>query len=131
MRKPGCPAGEARPRRTSARCARRSSTAAAEILRRFQPRLQELSEELEAELELADLRKANLNATHLEGANLGGAELEQADLFVAYLENADLEYAKGITEEQLAQQAILTGATMPNGQKYEDWLKSKGSGEDG
>jgi hypothetical protein len=50
MRKPGCPAGEARPRRTSARCARRSSTAAAEILRRFQPRLQELSEELEAEL---------------------------------------------------------------------------------
>jgi len=22
-------------------------------------------------------------------------------------------------------------ATMPNGQKYEEWLKSKGSGEDG
>jgi hypothetical protein len=25
----------------------------------------------------------------------------------------------------------LEGATMPNGQKYEDWLKSKGSGKDG
>jgi hypothetical protein len=23
----------------------------------------------------------------------------------------------------------LEGATMPNGQMYEDWLKSKGSGE--
>jgi hypothetical protein len=26
---------------------------------------------------------------------------------------------------------IVSGATMPNGQKYEDWFKSKGSGEDG
>jgi hypothetical protein len=25
----------------------------------------------------------------------------------------------------------LEGATMPNGQKYEDWLKSKGGGEEG
>ena len=25
----------------------------------------------------------------------------------------------------------LEGATMPNGQKYEDWLKSKDRGEDG
>jgi hypothetical protein len=24
----------------------------------------------------------------------------------------------------------LKGATMPNGQKYEEWLKSKGHGED-
>ncbi len=24
----------------------------------------------------------------------------------------------------------LEGATMPNGQKYEEWLKSKGSGEE-
>ncbi len=30
------------------------------------------------------------------------------------------------------QQAFtLEGATMPDGQKYEDWLKSKDSGEDG
>ena len=25
----------------------------------------------------------------------------------------------------------LEGATMPNGQKYEDWLKSKDRGENG
>ena len=34
--------------------------------------------------------------------------------------------------EQLERQAAsLEGAIMPNGQKYEDWLKSKGRGEDG
>jgi hypothetical protein len=33
----------------------------------------------------------------------------------------------GVTNEQLQQQAAsLKGATMPDGQKYEDWLKSKG-----
>jgi uncharacterized protein YjbI with pentapeptide repeats len=51
----------------------------------------------------------------LTDANLAGADLTDAI----------------ITEEQLAQCASLEGATMPNGQKYEDWLKSKGSGEDG
>jgi hypothetical protein len=29
------------------------------------------------------------------------------------------------------QQGSLEGATMPNGQKYEDWLKSKDRKEDG
>jgi hypothetical protein len=33
--------------------------------------------------------------------------------------------AIGVTEEELAQQAYsLEGATMPNGRKYEDWLRS-------
>jgi len=27
--------------------------------------------------------------------------------------------------------AYLEGATMPNGQKYEDWIKSKGGGAEG
>jgi hypothetical protein len=42
-----------------------------------------------------------------------------------------LEYApesgkQQITNEELEQQAAsLEGATMPNGQKYQDWLKSK------
>jgi transposase len=35
------------------------------------------------------------------------------------------------TEEQLTAAASLEGASMPNGQKYEGWLKSKGRGEDG
>jgi hypothetical protein len=39
---------------------------------------------------------------------------------------ADLEGAQG----QLADTRSLQGATMPNGQKYENWLKSKGRAED-
>jgi hypothetical protein len=40
--------------------------------------------------------------------------------------------ADWITNEELEHQAkSLEGATMPNGQKYESWLKSKGSGDDG
>jgi uncharacterized protein YjbI with pentapeptide repeats len=60
---------------------------------------------------------------------LSGANLSDADL-----SGADLSSATGVTNEELEQQAEsngLEGATMPNGQKYEDWLKSKGHGEDG
>ncbi len=50
----------------------------------------------------------------------------------ADLRGANLSEALGITNEELEQQAAsLEGATMPNGQKYEDWLKSKGRGADG
>ena len=50
----------------------------------------------------------------------------------ADLRGANLSEALGITNEELEQQAAsLEGATMPNGQKYEDWLKSKGRREDG
>ena len=58
-------------------------------------------------------------------ANLEGANLEGADLTVVHLEGAE------VTQERLDQAQFLEGATMPNGQKYEDWLKSKGGGEDG
>jgi hypothetical protein len=45
---------------------------------------------------------------------------------------ADLRGAEGITNEELEQHAqSLKGATMPNGQKYEDWLKSEDRREDG
>jgi hypothetical protein len=38
----------------------------------------------------------------------------------------------GVTEKQVPHEVdSLASATMPNGQKYEDWLKSKGSREDG
>jgi uncharacterized protein YjbI with pentapeptide repeats len=60
--------------------------------------------------------------TNLSGANLSGADLS----------GADLSGAVGITSEELEQQAkSLEGATMPDGCKYEDWIKDKkGSGKD-
>jgi uncharacterized protein YjbI with pentapeptide repeats len=80
----------------------------------------------------ANLSYANLSGARLSRANLREANLRGADVIVANLGHADLRGARGVTNEQLEQQArILEGATMPNGQKYEDWLKSKGRGEDG
>jgi uncharacterized protein YjbI with pentapeptide repeats len=105
-----------------------------------------------------DLRGANLKAADLRGTSLYGAKvgyyffrdritasviateeiptnLTDADLREAHLEGASLSHAnlsgaKGVTNEELDQQAAsLEGATMPNDQKYEDWLKSKGRGE--
>jgi hypothetical protein len=76
-----------------------------------------------ADLGYVDLRVANLN---LRVANLRGADLRGADLSGAYLRGA-----KGWTEEQLTAAKSLERATMPNGQKYKDWLKSKGGGEEG
>jgi hypothetical protein len=39
-----------------------------------------------------------------------------------------LRRAVGITNEKLAQETLnLDGATMPNGQKYEDWIKNRES----
>jgi uncharacterized protein YjbI with pentapeptide repeats len=59
-------------------------------------------------------------------ADLRGADLSHANLFAAYLRGADLSEARGITNDELEQEASsLEGATMPNGQKYEDWLKEK------
>jgi hypothetical protein len=71
--------------------------------------------------------KAGKLPPRLMETDLSGADLSRADL-----SEADLGGAKGITNEQLEQQArSLKGATMPDGQKYEDWLKSKGRSEDG
>ena len=65
--------------------------------------------------------------TDLSGANLSNADLSGSDLSGANLNNA-----QGITNEELEQQSSsLEGATMPNGQKYEDWLKSNNRKEDG
>jgi uncharacterized protein YjbI with pentapeptide repeats len=79
------------------------------------------------EMSGADLSDANLNYADLSGANLSFAHLNDAHLNDADLSGADLRGARGVTNEQLEQQAAsLEGATMPNGQKYEDWLKSNG-----
>jgi len=82
-----------------------------------------------------NLENAILRGAHLEGANLLNAHLCKADLEGTYLEGtdlrgADLSEAKGWTAEQLSAAKSLEGATMPNGQKYEDWLKSRDSGKD-
>jgi uncharacterized protein YjbI with pentapeptide repeats len=86
-----------------------------------------------AYLEGTNLSGANLRGTTLGGATLSSATLSNANLVDADLSGADLNGAAGITNEQLHQQAAaLERATMPNGQKYEDWRKDKeGRGRDG
>jgi hypothetical protein len=106
----------------------------------------------------AHLGAADLRGAYLQDAKLSGAYLYDTDLRGAYLSEADLSDAEGrfesgarmirtrldgahldgadltnarVSEEQLREAESLEGATMPNGQKYEDWLKSKGSREDG
>jgi Pentapeptide repeats (8 copies) len=111
-----------------------------------------------ANLSRADLPKANLSGADLTRADLTRADLTRADLTHATLSDANLSDAKGrfetgarmrgadlagadlggadltnaeITKEQLEEAESLEGATMPNGQKYEEWLKSKDRGEEG
>jgi uncharacterized protein YjbI with pentapeptide repeats len=93
------------------------------------------------DLSKTTLRLANLSSARLTSADLSEANLTDATLSDANLSGADLSGAfkynnegtrQLITGEELELQASsLEGATMPNGQKYEDWLKSKGSGDDG
>jgi hypothetical protein len=88
------------------------------------------------DLRSADLSRADLDNADLRGADLSGAYLHEARLPYADLREADLALAiltgaMGLTEEQLEHTKTLEDATMPNGQKYEEWLKSKGRGEDG
>jgi hypothetical protein len=51
------------------------------------------------------------------------ADLSGADLSGADLTGADLRGALGVTEEQLDLVWRLEGAIMPNGKKFEDWIK--------
>jgi uncharacterized protein YjbI with pentapeptide repeats len=84
----------------------------------------------------ADLTNADLSSADLTGADLTGEDHLTSEDFPwsADLTNADLSHANltdaKVTPEQLAAAKTLKGATMPNGQKYEDWLKSReGEGE--
>ena len=90
-----------------------------------------------AKLSNVDLSKAfligtDLSEANLSGANLSGANLSRANLSRVRLNKANLSDAKGVNNKQLAQQAaFLNGATMPDGQKYENWRKdNEGSGKD-
>jgi uncharacterized protein YjbI with pentapeptide repeats len=82
-----------------------------------------------ADLSVADLWLANLSGADLSGADLSGADLSAAHLSGADLSEADLSRADlseaELTKEQLQLAKSLEGATMPDGQNYEDWLKDK------
>ena len=85
-----------------------------------------------ADLSDASLIGADLRDANLISADLSRADLSEANLIGANLENANLSGAEGITNAELEQQAVsLVGADLPNGQKYEDWLKSELREEDG
>jgi uncharacterized protein YjbI with pentapeptide repeats len=66
-----------------------------------------------------------LALSDLTGVNFVGVDLQ----------GANLTNAIGITNEELELQAqtpewSLAGATMPNGRKYEDWIKDREDGKE-
>ena len=79
----------------------------------------------QANLSGANLSGANLVGAYLVEADLSGADLSGANLSDAALSRANLSDAGGLTDEQIAEAESFGGATLPNGQKYEDWLKDK------
>lgn len=98
----------------------------------------------EADLGNAKLFGANLSLAKLDGANLSEAVLigdKRSTLFQRISatrkytlggvgpKNADLSGANltnaYVSEKQLDSAESLKGATMPNGRKYENWLKIK------
>ena len=82
----------------------------------------------------ANLRRVHLPGVDLSGANLQEANLQEANLLEANLLEADLSGADlsgAIVAEKHLTKAKLEGATMTNGQKFEDWLRSKVSSKDG
>jgi uncharacterized protein YjbI with pentapeptide repeats len=93
---------------------------------------------VEAKLQSANLEDANLQGARLVSANLTDARLGDgldgndrgANLEGANLEGTNLEGAS-VTQKQLDQAESLQGAIMPNGRKYEDWLKDEEDREGG
>jgi uncharacterized protein YjbI with pentapeptide repeats len=86
----------------------------------------------EADLSRADLTGANLRTVDLRGADLREAKVHWAKLSGAKLDGTKLQGGLGWSEKQLNVAKSFEEATMPDGQKYEDWLKDdEGSGETG
>jgi uncharacterized protein YjbI with pentapeptide repeats len=116
-----------------------------DVLRRVQDRVPEeyrTSLDLrETNLQGANLQGANLLETNLRGAfhhyadlhyaDLQGANLQGVNFIGAILRGANLQRAN-VSTHRLADTLTLRGATMPNGEKYEDWLKDREQrGKDG
>jgi uncharacterized protein YjbI with pentapeptide repeats len=82
-----------------------------------------------AELNNVNMDNAELIDARLPRADLSGADLSGVDLPGADLSGAILAGASGVSCHQAGGgkkgAESLDGATMPNGQKYEDWLKGK------
>lgn len=76
-----------------------------------------------AKLVNANLREAKLMAARLISAELDGADFAGADLTAANLRDAI------ISDEQRLMAAELSGATMPDGTKYDDWAKRRAEDE--
>jgi uncharacterized protein YjbI with pentapeptide repeats len=72
----------------------------------------------------AFLREADLVDAKLNGSNLRGAILTGAHFTSANFEGVDLSVAL-VTTEQVQNAKSLEGATIPNGQKYEHWIKDR------
>jgi uncharacterized protein YjbI with pentapeptide repeats len=92
--------------------------------------LRELNRRGEADEHGGILIGVNLSSSvHWGGADLREAILREVDLSRAILGRADLRGANLrsaiVIGEQVVQAHSLEGATMPNGQKYEEWLKDK------
>lgn len=85
----------------------------------------------DANLRGAYLYRANMRDAVLRGADFRDATLSNTDLTGANLEDADLRRANlqsaKVTEDQLMKARKLDGATMPNGQKYEEWIREGSS----
>jgi uncharacterized protein YjbI with pentapeptide repeats len=82
-----------------------------------------------ADLQHAILRGAMLGGADMTKANLQGADLTGVKLTPDDLTEANMFEAKGITDRTHDEMVMfvvtttLAGATMPNGQPYEEWIK--------
>jgi uncharacterized protein YjbI with pentapeptide repeats len=75
----------------------------------------------DADLRNIALSGSNLSFANLSDADLSAANLSDANLRKAVLRRANLSGATGFSNEQIAATESLEGATMPDGQKYENW----------
>lgn len=90
-----------------------------------------------ANLRGADLRGADLRYADLRETDLRGADLRRIFLRPNLLAETEVEMGKNLEKDndEIEQQVgsppnhkdvpLLQGATMPNGQKYEDWLNNE------
>ncbi len=70
------------------------------------------------------LDQVDLSLTLFRKAKLKDVDLRTAKLYLVDFSGADLRGAK-ISDEQLTGIATLEGAKMPDGKRYEKWLKSR------